>query len=99
MLTQALKKVIFMFQFFFKYPSTVFTKGRVIILCAVARFGLLPVLIVAAACGLDLLIRSRLANAAPNVAAIGGPESCGQCIRFEHIFYFFSGNPPWYSVS
>ncbi|MGA8632411.1 MAG: hypothetical protein WCC31_07100 [Terracidiphilus sp.] len=55
-----------MFQFFFKYPSTVFTKGRFVLLGAWPAW-LLPVLIVAAACGLGLLIRSRLANAAPNV--------------------------------
>jgi uncharacterized membrane protein len=55
-----------MFQFFFKYPSTVFTKGRFVLLSAWPAW-LLPVLVVVVACGLGLLIRSRLADAAPNV--------------------------------
>jgi uncharacterized membrane protein len=55
-----------MFQFFFKYPSTVFTKGRFVLLGAWPVW-LLPVLVAVIACGLGLLIRSRLAGAAPNL--------------------------------
>ncbi len=50
-----------MFQFLFKYPSPVFTKGRFVLLGAWPAW-LLPVLIVVAAGGLALLIRSRLAR-------------------------------------
>ena len=45
-----------MFQFFFKYPSPVFTKGRFVLLTR-GRAWLLPVLILAAAVGLALLVR------------------------------------------
>ena len=55
-----------MFQFFFKYPSTVFTKGKFVLLSAWPAW-LLPALMVAAALGLALLIRFRLRNAAPNL--------------------------------
>jgi uncharacterized membrane protein len=55
-----------MFQFLFKYPSTVFTKGRFVLLSAWPAW-LLPVLAVAAAIGLALLIRSRLRDATPNL--------------------------------
>jgi len=48
-----------MFQFLFKYPSPVFTKGRLVLLSAWPAW-LLPVLIVAVAGGLALLIRWRL---------------------------------------
>ena len=47
-----------MFQFLFKYPSPVFTKGRFVLLSAWPPW-LLPVLIVAAALGLALLVGSR----------------------------------------
>jgi uncharacterized membrane protein len=47
-----------MFQFLFKYPSPVFTKGRFVLLSAWPPW-LLPVLIVAAAGGLALLIGWR----------------------------------------
>jgi len=47
------------FQFLFKYPSPVFTKGRLVLLSAWPPW-LLPVLIAAAAGGLALLIRWRL---------------------------------------
>src|SRR5215469_6227082 len=50
-----------MFQFLFKYPSPVFTKGRLVLLSAWPAW-LLPVLIVAVAGGLALLIRWRLRN-------------------------------------
>jgi uncharacterized membrane protein len=55
-----------MFQFFFKYPSPVFTKGRFVLLSAWPAW-LLPALIVASACGLMLLIRWRLQDAAPKL--------------------------------
>jgi hypothetical protein len=55
-----------MFQFFFKYPSPVFTKGRFMLLSAWPAW-LLPVLIVASAGGLVLLIRWRLQDAAPKL--------------------------------
>jgi hypothetical protein len=48
-----------MFQFFFKYPSPVFTKGRFVLLGAWPAW-LLLVLIVVCAAGLGLLIRWRL---------------------------------------
>ncbi len=51
-----------MFQLLFKYPSTVFTRGRFVLLSAWPAW-LLLVLIVAAAVGLALLIRSRLRDA------------------------------------
>ena len=48
-----------MFQFLFKYPSPVFTKGRFVLLGAWPQW-LLPVLILAAMAGLALLIGFRL---------------------------------------
>jgi uncharacterized membrane protein len=51
-----------MFQFLFKYPSPVFTKGRFVLLSTWPAW-LLPVLIVAAAGGLALLIRLKLPQA------------------------------------
>jgi uncharacterized membrane protein len=48
-----------MFQFLFKYPSPVFTKGRFVLLGAWPAW-LLPVLIFASAGGLALLIRWRM---------------------------------------
>src|SRR4051794_9781561 len=55
-----------MFQFLFKYPLTVFTKGRFVLLSAAPAW-LLPVLIVAAAGSLALLIRRRSRDAAPTL--------------------------------
>jgi uncharacterized membrane protein len=55
-----------MFQFFFKYSSPVFTKGRFVLLSAWPAW-LLLVLIVALAGGLALLVRWRLPNAAPKL--------------------------------
>jgi uncharacterized membrane protein len=55
-----------MFQFFFKYPSPVFTKGRFVLLSAWPAW-LLLALIIASACGLALLVRWRLRDAAPNL--------------------------------
>src|SRR4030088_2990771 len=55
-----------MLQFFFKYPSPVFTKGRFVLLSAWPAW-LLPVLIVAAAGGLALLVRWRMRDAAPTL--------------------------------
>jgi Putative glutamine amidotransferase len=55
-----------MFEFLFKYPSPVFTKGRFVLLGTWPSW-LLPVLIVAAAGGLALLIRYRLRDAAPKL--------------------------------
>ena len=55
-----------MSQFLFKYPSTVFTKGQFALLGSWPAW-LLPVLIVAAAGGLALLIRGRLRHAVPEL--------------------------------
>ncbi|MGH9605425.1 MAG: glutamine amidotransferase [Terracidiphilus sp.] len=68
-----------MFQFLFKYPSPVFTKGRYVLLSAWPAW-LLPVLIVAAAGGLALLVGLKWRHAAPNLRswrawAIWGTQS------------------------
>ncbi|HMF65869.1 MAG TPA: hypothetical protein VK608_17405 [Edaphobacter sp.] len=55
-----------MFEFFFKYPSPVFTKGGVVLLSAWPAW-LLPVLIVTSAGGLALRVRWRLHDAAPKL--------------------------------
>ncbi len=55
-----------MFQLLFKYPSTVFIKGRFVLLSTWPAW-LLPVFIVAAAGGVAWLIRSRMRNAASNL--------------------------------
>jgi uncharacterized membrane protein len=55
-----------MFQFFFKYPSTVFSKGKFVLLSTWPAW-LLPVLIVAAIAGLAWLTHSQLRDAAPNL--------------------------------
>ena len=53
-----------MFQFFFKYPGPVFSKGRLVLLSAWPAW-LLPVLVIAAVSSLAVLIRWRLGEAAP----------------------------------
>ena len=55
-----------MFQFFFKYPGPVFSKGRFVLLSAWPAW-LLPVLILVAFSSLALVIRWRLAEAAPEL--------------------------------
>jgi uncharacterized membrane protein len=55
-----------MFQFLFKYPSPVFTKGRFVLLSAWPGW-LLPVLIVVAATAFALLIGYRLGEASPHL--------------------------------
>jgi len=55
-----------MFEFFFKYPSAVFSKGHIVLLGAWPKW-LLVLLLVATAAGLALLIRSRFAQAAASV--------------------------------
>ncbi|MGB9512668.1 MAG: glutamine amidotransferase [Candidatus Acidiferrum sp.] len=55
-----------MFQFLFKYPSPVFTKGHFVLLGSWPAW-LLPVLIVAAAGGLALMIRWKLRGATPEM--------------------------------
>src|SRR5215472_15277480 len=55
-----------MFQFFFKYPVPVFTKGRFVLLSTWPGW-LLPVLIIAFAGGLAVLVRWRLRDAAPKL--------------------------------
>src|SRR6202161_3695807 len=53
-----------MFEFFFKYPRSVYERGQFALLGAWPKW-LLVLLILAAAAGLAWLIRSRLAQAAP----------------------------------
>ena len=53
-----------MFEFFFKYPRSVYARGQFALLGAWPKW-VLVLLIVAAAVALGLLIRSRLAQAAP----------------------------------
>jgi uncharacterized membrane protein len=55
-----------MLRFLFKYPGPVFSKGRLVLLGAWPAW-LLPVLILAAAGGLALLIRWRLRDATPEM--------------------------------
>src|ERR1700679_959056 len=55
-----------MFEFFFKYPSPVFIKGRFVLLSAWAAC-VVPVLIVIFASGLAFLMRWRLQDVAPNM--------------------------------
>jgi len=55
-----------MFEFFFKYPIPVFTKGRLVLLGSWPGWVLL-VLIVVSVAGLGWLIRSRLPEAAPKM--------------------------------
>jgi hypothetical protein len=56
-----------MFQFFFKYPIPVFSKGQFVLLGAWPGWVLL-LLMAASTAGLALLIRSRLPQAAPNIS-------------------------------
>ena len=60
-----------MFQFFFKYPLPVFTKGRFVLLAGWPVWAL-AVLIAAAAGGLALLIRWRLRRATPELRSWRG---------------------------
>jgi len=60
-----------MFQFLFKYPAPVFTKGRFVLLGGWPAWAL-AVLIVAAAGGLALLIRWRLRRATPELRSWRG---------------------------
>jgi uncharacterized membrane protein len=60
-----------MFQFLFKYPVPVFTKGRFVLLGGWPAWAL-AVLIVAVAGGLALLIRSRLRRATPELRSWRG---------------------------
>src|ERR1700679_2869417 len=55
-----------MFEFFFKYPLSVYSRGQFALLGAWPKW-ILVLLIVAAAGGLAWLIRSRLAQAAPMI--------------------------------
>lgn len=55
-----------MFQFLFKYPSPVFTKGRFVLLGAWPAW-LLPVFIILGAAGLALLIGLRLRESSPQL--------------------------------
>jgi uncharacterized membrane protein len=56
-----------MFQFFFKYPIPVFSKGQLVLLGAWPGWVLL-LLMVASTAGLAVLIRSRLPQAAANIS-------------------------------
>src|SRR5579862_4526240 len=53
-----------MFEFFFKYPRSVYERGQFALLCAWPKW-ILVVLILAAGAGLAWMIRSRLSQAAP----------------------------------
>jgi uncharacterized membrane protein len=53
-----------MFEFFFKYPQSVYSRGQISLLGAWPKW-VLVLLILAAAAGLAFLIRARLAQAAP----------------------------------
>ncbi|HUA01983.1 MAG TPA: glutamine amidotransferase [Candidatus Aquilonibacter sp.] len=55
-----------MFQFLFKYPAAIFSKGHFILLGSWPRWALL-LLVIAAAAGLGWLVRSRIGQAAPRV--------------------------------
>src|SRR5262249_19445732 len=55
-----------MFEFFFKYPSAVFSRGHIVLLGAWPKW-VLGLLLLAAAAGLGLLILSRFPQAAPTV--------------------------------
>src|ERR1700677_735408 len=55
-----------MFEFFFKYPRSVYSRGQFALLGAWPKWVLVLLVLVAAA-GLAWLIRSRLAQAAPNM--------------------------------
>ena len=55
-----------MFEFLFKYPRAVFSKGSLVLLGAWPKWILL-VLLIAAAAGLAWLIRSRLPQASPHI--------------------------------
>ncbi|MBV8730197.1 MAG: VWA domain-containing protein, partial [Acidobacteriia bacterium] len=55
-----------MFEFLFKYPQSVYTRGQIALLGAWPKW-ILVLLIVAAAAALAWLIRSRLADAAPAI--------------------------------
>ena len=55
-----------MFQFFFKYPSPVFTRGRFVFLAPWPAW-LLPLFIVAAAAALAVLLSRNLRHAVPNL--------------------------------
>ena len=55
-----------MFEFLFKYPTSVFSKGELVLLGAWPKW-ILVVLLLATAGGLALLIRSRLGQAAPTL--------------------------------
>src|SRR6202171_1667713 len=55
-----------MFEFLFKYPRAVFSKGEVVLLGAWPKW-VLAVFLLAAAAGLAWLIRSRLPQASPHI--------------------------------
>ncbi len=60
------RPTITMFEFFFKYPHSVYTRGQFALLGAWPKW-VLVLLVLAAAAGLAWLIRSRLKEAAPMV--------------------------------
>src|SRR5260370_41364105 len=55
-----------MFEFLFKYPRAVFSKGELVLLGAWPKW-VLALFLLAAAAGLAWLIRSRLPHASPHV--------------------------------
>ncbi len=60
-----------MFQFFFKYPLTVFTKGKFVLLGTWPGW-LLVLLVVLSAAGLAVLVRARMPEAAPKLRSWRG---------------------------
>ena len=59
-----------MFEFFLKYPRSVYARGQISLLGAWPKW-MLVLLILAAAAGLAWLIRSRLSQAAPVMRTVG----------------------------
>lgn len=81
-----------MFQFFFKYPSTVFTKGHFTLLTAWPAW-LLPVLIFAAVVALALLFRYRMRSAVPQLQGWRSWVLCGMQSALVALILFLLWQP------
>ena len=84
-----------MFEFFFKYPRSVYTRGQFALLGAWPKW-MLVVLILAAAAGLAWLIRSRLAQAAPVIRGwrawvIWGLQTLLAALEIEIVVHLRNG--------